>query len=428
MSVLRWQQAGVLLVEDGNHGENRPRPNEFGERGMAFIRAADMSDGQVLFETAQKINEVAQNRVRKGIGKPRDILISHKGTIGRVARVPDACPPFVCSPQTTFWRVLDRTRLDPAFLYILLRSPQFQSEFAVRSGETDMAGYVSLTSQRAFELSLPPLPEQQAIAAVLGALDDKIELNRRMNRTLEAMARALFRSWFVDFDPVHAKAEGRAPAHMDPATAARFPARFGENGLPEGWTISTVGAEFDLIMGQSPPGSTYNDDGVGLPFFQGRTDFGFRYPENRKHCSAPTRIAEAEDTLVSVRAPVGDINRAWEKCCIGRGVAAVRRRRGEASYTYYAIQSLQEQLAAFEHTGTVFGSINKGQFEALATVAPAQKFISAFQVFGGALDARLRVNTAESRTLAALRDALLPKLMSGELRVRDAERAVAEAV
>ena len=190
----------------------------------------------------------------------------------------------------------------------------------------------------------------------------------------------------------------------------------------------SVGAEFDLTMGQSPPGNTYNDDGVGLPFFQGRTDFGFRYPENRKFCSAPTRIAEAKDTLVSVRAPVGDINQAWERCCVGRGVAAIRHRTGQRSYTFYAVQSLQEQLREFEHTGTVFGAINKSQFEALKVAAPTPEVISAYEGIGSSLDARLRTATAESRTLAALRDTLLPKLMSGELRVRDAERQIAEAV
>jgi type I restriction enzyme S subunit len=155
---------------------------------------------------------------------------------------------------------------------------------------------------------LPPKSEQHAIAEVLDALDDKIDLNRRMNETLEEMARALFEDWFVDFGPTKAKLEGWEP-YLKPELWALFPERMDDEGKPEGWENVTLGNDFHLTMGQSPPGETYNETGEGLPFFQGRSDFGFRYPENRKYCTAPTRFANADDTLVSVRAPVGDINR-----------------------------------------------------------------------------------------------------------------------
>ena len=138
-----------------------------------------------------------------------------------------------------------------------------------------------------------------------------------MNETLEATARAIFKSWFVDFDPVRAKAEGGDPGLPDDV-AALFPDSFEDSELgeiPMGWNPSNIGlAEFDLTMGQSPPGETYNETGNGLPFFQGRRDFGFRYPSNRVYCAAPQRLADHGDTLVSVRAPVGDVNMAMERC------------------------------------------------------------------------------------------------------------------
>lgn len=118
-SVQTLQDKKILLVEDGNHGESRPRPDEFGLSGTAFIRAADMNNGQVLFETASKINATALARIRKGIGKPGDILLSHKGTVGKLASVPIPSPNFICSPQTTFWRVADRSKLDRRFLSTL---------------------------------------------------------------------------------------------------------------------------------------------------------------------------------------------------------------------------------------------------------------------------------------------------------------------
>ncbi len=177
-------------------------------------------------------------------------------------------------------------------------------------------------------------------------------------------------------------------------------------------------------MGQSPPGSTYNDDRKGLPFFQGRTDFRFRYPENRKYCTAPTRIAERDDTLVSVRAPVGDINMAWEKCCAGRGVAALRHASGSRSFTYYSAWTIQQQLKQYEHTGTVFGAINKKQFEYLTVVEPTSEIVSLFESQVGPLDEQIRKGVAHSQTLTQTRDTLLPKLISGEVRIHDAEKLV----
>jgi type I restriction enzyme S subunit len=426
-TVLELQRAGVLLVEDGNHGEYRPRPDEFVDVGVAFIRAADMDRGTVRFETASKINERA--RQRKGIGAPGDILLSHTGTVGKVALVPDDTPPFVCSPQTTFWRTLKPDMLDRRYLYVFLRSPGFHDQLAGRSGETDMAPYVSLTSQRGLSVAVPPIHVQRAIGRIVGALDDKIELNWRMNETLEAMARALFKSWFVDFDPVRAKAEDRDPGLPKPI-ADLFPARLVDSELgdiPEGWEVGRVDDEFDLTMGQSPPGNTYNEAGVGSPFYQGRTDFEFRYPKRRVFCTAPTRVAKAGDTLISVRPPVGDINIAAEDCVIGRGVAAARHKTGSRSYSYQFMRSLYEVFARFEAEGTVFGSINKSDFHSIPTIKPSRAIVVQFEKAICPIDSRIELNERESSTLSALRDALLPRLISGELRVKDARCAVVKA-
>jgi type I restriction enzyme S subunit len=281
---------------------------------------------------------------------------------------------------------------------------------------------------------LPPLPEQRAIAHILGTLDDKIELNRRMSETLEAMARALFKAWFVDFEPVRAKLEGRwqsgqslpgLPAHL----YHLFPDRLVDSELgeiPEGWEVGTIDEEFELTMGQSPPGHTYNEAGNGMPFYQGSSDFGFRFPIPRVYCTAPTRLARAGDTLVSVRAPVGDINLSLEKCAIGRGVAAVQHKTGSRSYSYYLMWSIRLVLAQFEAKGTVFGSIGKKDFQSITIIKPPRDVISAYEARVASLDNQIEVNERQSRTLAGLRDALLPKLIRGEMRVKDAERFLKE--
>ena len=307
---------------------------------------------------------------------------------------------------------------DAKFLFYLLQTLQLNDRRA-GSGQP----LLNQTILSSIPVVVPPPFEQRAIAHILGTLDDKIELNRRMNETLEAMARALFKSWFVDFDPVRAKMEGRDTG-LSKHISDIFPDRLVDSEIgriPEGWEPKALGECFNLTMGQSPPGSSYNDCSEGLPFFQGRTDFGFRYPENRKFCTAPSRIAWPGDTLVSVRAPVGDINMAWTQCCIGRGVSALRHKSASSSFTYYSAWTIQENISVYEHTGTVFGAINKKQFEALQTLEPKSELIEAFDANVSPLDSRIRGNTSEVRTLASLRDALLPRLISGDLRLKDAD-------
>ncbi len=254
-TVAQLQGSGWLLVEDGNHGEYRPRAHEFGIGSTAFIRAADIDDGRVRFETASIINDVALARIRKGIGRGGDILFSHKGTVGKIARIPLNAPPFVCSPQTTFWRTLDEERLDRGFLFAYMRSRAFRDQWTSRKGETDMADYVSLTAQRELLVSLPRIDEQRAIGAFLGALDEKIELNREMNRTLEATAQVFFKSWFVDFDPVLEKIAGEPSGltgHLDQAIPRSFaPSELGE--IPVGWRVGLLGDVITLQRGFDLP-------------------------------------------------------------------------------------------------------------------------------------------------------------------------------
>ena len=227
-----------------------------------------MDGGRVLFSSAQCINEKARKRIRRGIGRPGDVLLSHKGTVGKVAATPLDAPEFVCSPQTTFYRTLNEDELDRTYLFQFLKSRDFQNELASIAGETDMAGYASLTNQRRLHLALPPIKEQRSIAHILGTLDDKIELNRRMNATLEAMAQSLFQSWFVDFDPVRAKAAGQSPAGMDPATADLFPAGFEGSELgeiPKRWEVCPIGEVLSTLeTGRRPKGGVSGYT-VGVP-------------------------------------------------------------------------------------------------------------------------------------------------------------------
>ncbi len=342
------------------------------------------------------------------------VVIGRSGSIGGGQFISKDFWPL----NTTLW-VKDFKGNDARYCYYLLKNIDF-STYNVGSGVPTL----NRNHIHPHPVMLPPIEEQKAIASVLGALDDKIENNQRMNETLEEMAWAIFKGWFVDFDPVHAKAAGNAPAHMDADTAALFPSSFGDNGFPLGWSQKNVSEIFDFTMGQSPPGSTYNEKKNGIPFWQGRRDFGFRFPSNRVYCTAPTRFADEDDTLISVRAPVGDVNRALERSCIGRGVATLMHKSKLASYTYYTALQLRKQFKVHEASGTVFGSINKTEFGKLKIVFSDGGIEDMFEGLVSPLDSKILNNHLESETLENLRDTLLPKLMSGEIRVADAEREV----
>lgn len=174
-----------------------------------------------------------------------------------------------------------------------------------------------------------------------------------------------------------------------------------------------------ITMGQSPPGDTYNEKGRGMVFFQGRAEFGFRFPTRRLYTTNPKRIAQTNDTLLSVRAPVGDINVAYEECCIGRGLSSIRSKDNHQSFVLYTMLALREELNMFNGEGTVFGSINRDSLNSISISIPPKAVIDRFEKVVAPMDAIIRNNYDEIRRLEAIRDCLLPQLMSGELDVSD---------
>ena len=428
-TVLELQREGVLLVEDGNHGEYRPRPDEFTDTGVAFIRAADMDSGRVLFETASRIIEKARARITKGIGAPGDVLLSHKGTVGKTALVGADAPPFVCSPQTTFWRTLDEARLDRGYLYAFLRSTGFHDQLATRAGETDMAPYVSLTSQRGLTVTVPPIGIQRAIAQVLGTLDDKIELNRRMSETLEAMARALFKSWFVDFDPVCAKAEGRDPGLAKPI-ADLFPDSFEGSELgeiPKGWEIRTIGDLADVAGGTTP--STKE------PTFWEAGAHAWATPKDLSVLSVPVlldterRITDAGLSQIgSGLLPQGNVQLSSRlettrrkvkniPVAINQGFIAMTPKAGTCNIFLLLWARVANEDIISRANGSTFLEISKANFRPIPVVVPPANVMQAFERVARPLYKRIVQCARESSTLATLRDALLPKLVSGGLRL-----------
>jgi type I restriction enzyme S subunit len=423
----------IELTKDGEWGKSDPAPNR---EPMLVIRGTDFADVRYSNIASVPLRYIPKAIAERKTLKPGDILIE---TAGGTKDQPTGRTVFLkqglfqqselrltCASFSRFLRV-KKDLIRPDYLFWFLQNLYRVGEmYPFHVQHTGVARFQYTQFAGSQSVPVPDASDQHAVASLLNALDEKIELNQRMNETLEAMARAIFKDWFVDFGPTRAKMEGRA-AYLAPDFWALFPDRLDDESKPDGWQLSTVGTEFRLTMGQSPPGETYNETEDGLPFFQGRRDFGVRYPKRRMFCNSPTRVAEPDDTLVSVRAPVGDLNMAWEKCCIGRGLAAVRHQSGNRGYTYYAMSHLRAELAAFEHTGTVFGAINKAQFEALRIVAPKYNVVDVFEKTVSELDERIRSNEVENSITIAIRDLLLPKLMSGKIHLKDAEKVAPAA-
>ena len=270
------------------------------------------------------------------------------------------------------------------FIYYLLKKYNL-NEYAEGSSHP----LVTQTLLNAIEIIFTDdIEEQIRIASILSSLDDKIDLLHRENKTLETMAETLFRQWFIE----EAK---------------------------EDWKEGKLGDEFEFIMGQSPSGESFNEEGVGIPMYQGNADFGFRFPTRRVFTTQPTRFAEINDTLISVRAPVGAQNMATEKCCIGRGVAAFRYKDNSSfySYTYYKLKSLLDDIKQYNDNGTVFGSISKSDFENIDIMIPDKDTILNFQKQVKPIDDKIINNNYEIQTLIQQRDSLLPKLMSNEINI-----------
>lgn len=428
--VMELQREGVLLVEDGNHGEYRPRRDEFSDEGTAFIRAADMDQGRILFESASRINDVALNRIRKGIGAGGDVLLSHKGTVGKIAYAPLDSPPFVCSPQTTFWRSLDTDRLDRRYLYAYMRSEHFHRQLRSRQNETDMAAYVSLTAQRDLQILLPEIHTQRDIAGVLGSIDKKIEVNSRTNRLLQSMARAVFKSWFIDFEPVKVKAAGgEGFPGMRSEVFGALPeilvdSELGE--IPDGWGVSPIGELVDVVGGGTPSTKV-------AEYWEGG-DQPFCTPKEMSRLSAPVilgterkitqagvgRISSGQlpigTIVLSSRAPIGYLAIAATPLSVNQGIIAMPPGEIPSSYVLFWTESNIEVIKA-RASGSTFAEISKRSFRPIPALRPGEAVLTAFDAVVSPMLELITNNERESRALASCRDTLLPKLISGEVHV-----------
>ena len=370
-------------------------------KDVVLINTSDVLEGKCL--NHQKTpNKNLKGQFKKTF-QQGDILYSEiRPANKRYAYVNFAPKDYIASTKLMVIRHNDK--ITPQYLFYILTNDVIIRELQMiaesRSGTFPQVTFSELAN---FSISLPPISQQKEIVAVLKSFDSKIELNRRINDNLEQQAQALFKSWFVDFDPF------KNGQFVD--------SELGK--IPEGWKVGYLSEIADIIMGQSPNGSTYNENGEGIIFYQGRAEFGTRFPSIRLFTTNPTRIAPANSILISVRAPVGDINITHKECCIGRGLASAVSRTNKSAFLLYTLFSLKSDLDKFNAEGTVFGSINRKALETLQILIPTNDLISKFEAIVASMDQQILILHIESENLKILRDTLLPKLMSGELKIND---------
>lgn len=326
--------------------------------------------------------------------------------------------------------------------------------YAIISGKPQLLASVELAghgtgrlpTDRLAELPiwLPSIHEQAAIAAVLGALDDKIELNRRMNETLEEMARALFKSWFVDFDPVHAKAAGKKPYGMDEATAALFPNGFSSGRselgtLPQGWGITSVSRQSEAVYDGPHATPAPADKGPVFLGIRNLKPLGLDLAELRRISEDDwprwtKRVVPREgDIVFSYEATLGyfALIPPGLRCCLGRRLALVRPfskpANGHYLLHYFTSDPFQTYLQRHLSVGATVDRILLADFPSYPVLDPGNQLIHAFEEQASTMWQTLHARARDSEVLAQFRDTLLPKLLSGELRIRDAEKLVGEA-
>jgi type I restriction enzyme S subunit len=312
--------------------------------------------------------------------------------------------------STGFAVLRAREKIDSRFLYYTVTNQPFTDYLTANAKGAAYPAVDTEIIKRA-EISLPTLPIQRNIAAILSAYDDLIENNLRRIKILEEMAQALYREWFVHF---------RFPGHEK---ARLIDSPLGK--IPEGWDVKELKDVCHLIMGQSPKSKYYNTDKLGLPFHQGVTDFGNRFPNKRFYCSIKGRIADKGDILFSVRAPVGRINIANTKMVIGRGLCAIRHKAGFQWYTFHVLKEVfnEEDIIG---GGTIFKSVTKKDMERINLLTPTESLAHQFEHVVEPLEKQIDNLTQKNTTLCRTRDLLLPKLISGELDVSELDIAIPE--
>ena len=365
-------------------------------------------------EDKSKENLYFTGEVKEGFILNKDDIVTPLteqaiGLLGSTAKIP-CSGKYIQSQDVGLIKCNDK--LNPNYAFYLIPSKLVRKQLSVAAQQTKIR-HTSPDKIKGCTVWIPEYDKQEKIGKLLSSLDDKIALNNRINAKLEQMAKRLYDYWFVQFD--FPGADGK------PYKSTGGKMVWNEElkrEIPEGWEVGILSDIANITMGQSPEGSSYNEDGKGTIFYQGSTDFGIRFPTVRMYTTEPTRFAKKGDILMSVRAPVGAVNIANTDCCIGRGLAALNSKIGSITYLWYLMDVFKHTFENKNAAGTTFGSITKDELFNLPVVIPQKEIIFAFnEKTFSIFNYQLSIEK-ETQKLTALRDRLLPLLMNGQVEVK----------
>jgi type I restriction enzyme S subunit len=410
------------------------KPGEEDPNGVAFIRSGDVSGGVIDPSALRTITDDVSKQYRRTLLEGGEILVSLVGTPGQAAIVPPSLAGANIARQVALVRV-DPSHSTRYIFYCLTSKQGRESLLAHSRGSVQQV--INLGDLQTVEIPVPPVAEQKAIAHILGTLDDKIELNRKTNETLEAMAKALFKLWFVDFDPVRAKAEGRSTG-LPAEISDLFPDSFEDSELgeiPSGWQCCPFTQLVDVISGGTPKTSVDEYWNGSIPWFSvvdapsGADCWVIQTEKSITHLgldNCSSKLLPIGTTIISARGTVGKVCLTGQDMAMNQSCYGLRSKAANGEYfCFYLTKSLVEILEARAH-GSVFSTITRDTLDGVSTISPPLEVIQSFNGIAGALLVKIKNNLEENRILSNQRDALLPKLISGEIRIPDAEKMLEE--
>jgi type I restriction enzyme S subunit len=420
----------VTEIYDGPHAT--PAKSE---SGPIFLGISNLEQGRIDLSGAEHVSEDDFKKwTRRVTPEAGDIVFSYETRLGEAARIPAGLR--CCLGRRMGLLRAKPGRVDARFLLYAYLGPDFQDTLRRRTVHGSTVDRLPLIDMGEFSLHIPATEEMQcAIAHILGTLDDKIDLLRRMNHTLEETARTLFRSWFVDFDPVRAKAAGREPSGVDADTSKLFPRAFANGelaGVPDGWTRAALGNWVTALSGGTPSKSNSVMWGGKIPWISPKVMKEIHADESDEQVTLEaigngTRLAPAGTTLVMVRG-MGlhqqvRISQATRDVAFNQDVKALVPRGIESSLLFFALLDAQRDLLTkVESSGHGTGVLATEVLLAHPVTMPTPEIQQKLTVQFDALNARIRLTRRQVRTLSETRDSLLPKLLSGSLRIPDVER------
>jgi len=392
--------------------------------GIPSIMPVNIGDNRISDEKIARVSEDDAERLKRYRVQVGDIIYSRRGDVERRSLIREREDGWLCGTGCLRVRI-GRAIADPEFTAQYLGHPAVR-EWIVRHAHGATMPNLNTSILAACPFVLPPMREQEAIASALGALDDKIELNRRMNETLEETARAIFKDWFVDFGPTRAKIEDRAP-YLAQDIWSLFPDRLDDEGRPEGWQARSIYEIADVVYGAPFSSKLFNIERRGRPLIRIRD-----LPNETPGVWTPEEhpkgyMVRAGDIVVGMdgefRAYLWGGDDAW----LNQRVCVFKPKVGFSAA--FVRNSIYEPLAEVEATeiATTVIHLGKNDIDRFAVIMPREKLVEKFNGLSQPLYDRIVTNKRDSRTLATTRDLLLPKLMSGEVRVKDAEKLVGEA-